>query len=123
MNPADGRVISNFVNQALRGEDITVYGDGKQTRSFCYVDDLIEGIVRMMNSPAEILGPVNLGNPEEFTMEELASLVLEKVGGGSKLAYRDLPQDDPKQRRPDIGRARSSCAGNRGRSWRPGWSA
>ena len=105
MNPQDGRVISNFVNQALRGEDITVYGDGKQTRSFCYVDDLIEGIVRMMHTPEDILGPVNLGNPGEFTMLELAQQVLKKVPNGSKLIYRPLPKDDPKQRKPDIKKA------------------
>ena len=106
MDPEDGRVISNFVNQALRGEDITVYGDGKQTRSFCYVDDLIEGIVRMMNSPAEVTGPVNLGNPGEFTMLELAEEVLRQTGSGSKLVFHELPKDDPKQRRPDISRAK-----------------
>ena len=106
MDPRDGRVISNFVNQALRGEDITVYGDGKQTRSFCYVDDLIEGIVRMMNSPAEVTGPVNLGNPGEFTMLELAEEVLRQTGSGSKLVFHELPKDDPKQRRPDISRAK-----------------
>ena len=106
MDPDDGRVISNFVNQALRGEDLTVYGDGKQTRSFCYVDDLIEGIYRMMNSPEDVTGPVNLGNPGEFTMLELAEEVLGKIGSGSKLVFRELPKDDPKQRRPDITRAK-----------------
>ena len=106
MNSEDGRVISNFVNQALRGEDITIYGDGSQTRSFCYVDDLIEGIVRMMHTPDDVTGPVNLGNPGEFTMLELAQKVLEKVPCGSKLTYRDLPKDDPKQRKPDISRAK-----------------
>ena len=106
MDPKDGRVISNFVNQALRGEDLTVYGDGKQTRSFCYVDDLIEGIYRMMNSPDDITGPVNLGNPGEFTMLELAEEVLRQTGSGSKLVFRELPKDDPKQRRPDIARAK-----------------
>lgn len=105
MNPNDGRVISNFVNQALRGEPLTVYGDGKQTRSFCYVDDLIEGICRMMNSSPEILGPVNLGNPEEFTIEEMAKQVLEQIGSSSWIVYCDLPENDPKQRRPDISRA------------------
>ncbi len=114
MNPEDGRVISNFVNQALRGEDITVYGDGRQTRSFCYVDDLIEGIVRMMNTPEEVLGPVNLGNPGEFTMLELAEKVLERVPNGSRLVYKDLPKDDPKQRRPDIRKAEELLG------WRPG---
>lgn len=105
MNPEDGRVISNFVNQALRGEDITIYGDGSQTRSFCYVDDLIEGIVRMMHTPDDVTGPVNLGNPGEFTMLELAQKVLEKVPNGSKLTYQPLPKDDPKQRKPDISKA------------------
>ena len=106
MDPNDGRVISNFVNQALRGEDLTVYGDGKQTRSFCYVDDLIEGIYRMMNSPDEVTGPVNLGNPGEFTMLELAEEVLRQTGSGSKLVHKELPKDDPKQRRPDITKAK-----------------
>ena len=106
MDPNDGRVISNFVNQALRGEDLTVYGDGKQTRSFCYVDDLIEGIYRMMNSPEEITGPVNLGNPGEFTMLELAEEVLHQTSSGSKLVFHELPKDDPKQRRPDITKAK-----------------
>ena len=105
MNPADGRVISNFVNQALRGNPMTVYGDGKQTRSFCYVDDLIEGIVRMMNSSPEILGPVNLGNPEEFTVLEMAEQVKRQIGSGSEITFLSLPKDDPKQRRPDISRA------------------
>lgn len=102
MNPEDGRVISNFVNQAIAGEDITIYGHGEQTRSFCYVDDLVEGIIRMMNSEESFLGPVNLGNPGEFTMKELAELVLEKTGSKSELVYRPLPKDDPQQRRPDI---------------------
>ena len=102
MDPNDGRVISNFVNQALRGEPITVYGDGKQTRSFCYVDDLLEGICRMMAAPGEVTGPVNLGNPGEFTMLELAEEVLRRTGSRSKLVFRPLPTDDPKQRRPDI---------------------
>ena len=105
MNPADGRVISNFVNQALRGEPLTVYGDGKQTRCFCYVDDLIEGIVRMMNSSLEILGPVNLGNPEEFTVLEMAEQVKRQIGSGAEITFQPLPKDDPKQRRPDISRA------------------
>ncbi len=105
MNSEDGRVISNFVNQALRGENITVYGDGKQTRSFCYVDDLIEGIVRMMNSAPEILGPVNLGNPEEFTIMEIGERVKGQIGSGSEIIFQPLPKDDPKQRRPDISRA------------------
>jgi len=106
MNPADGRVVSNFICQALKGEDITVYGDGSQTRSFCYVDDLLEGLVRLMNSPAGVTGPVNIGSPEEFTVRELAEKVLAKIGNGSKPVYSDLPLDDPSQRRPDIGLAR-----------------
>ena len=97
----DGRVVSNFIVQALKGEDLTVYGDGSQTRSFCYVDDLIEGFVRLMNQDKTV-GPVNIGNPGEFTMLELADLVLKKVGGKSKIANLPLPSDDPKQRRPDI---------------------
>ena len=101
MNPDDGRVVSNFICQALRGQDITIYGDGTQTRSFCYVDDLIEGFVRLMNQD-EITGPVNIGNPGEFTMLELAEKVIAKVGGKTKLTFQDLPGDDPKQRQPDI---------------------
>ncbi|MGE6781536.1 UDP-glucuronic acid decarboxylase family protein [Ensifer adhaerens] len=102
MHPNDGRVVSNFIVQALKGEPITIYGDGSQTRSFCYVDDLIDGMVRLMESPAEVTGPVNIGNPGEFSMIELADLVLRLVGGPSKLVFLPLPQDDPKQRRPDI---------------------
>lgn len=102
MDPQDGRVVSNFICQALRGEDITIYGDGSQTRSFCYVDDLIEAMVRMMNSPKDFTGPVNTGNPGEFTIKELAEKVVAKIGGKSKVVYRDLPKDDPTQRRPDI---------------------
>jgi UDP-glucuronate decarboxylase len=105
MNPDDGRVVSNFVVQALRGEDLTVYGDGTQTRSFCYVDDLIEGCLRLMNQ-TETVGPVNLGNPGEFTMLELAELTLKLVGGKSRIVHRPLPSDDPRQRRPDIALAR-----------------
>ncbi|WP_018970654.1 UDP-glucuronic acid decarboxylase family protein [Rubritalea marina] len=101
MNPDDGRVVSNFIVQALRGENITIYGDGLQTRSFCYVDDLIEGFVRLMNQD-EVTGPINIGNPNEFTMLELAEKVIEKVGGKSKLTFHPLPGDDPKQRQPDI---------------------
>ena len=101
MHPNDGRVVSNFIVQALRDEDITIYGDGQQTRSFCYVDDLLEGMVRMMNSREGFTGPVNLGNPGEFTIRELAEKVIEQVGSRSKLVYRPLPQDDPMQRRPD----------------------
>ena len=101
MHPNDGRVVSNFVVQALKGEDITIYGDGSQTRSFCYVDDLIEGFLRLM-SQEETVGPVNIGNPGEFTMLELAEMTLKVVGGASKIVHRPLPADDPKQRRPDI---------------------
>ena len=101
----DGRVVSNFIVQALKGEDITVYGDGSQTRSFCYVDDLIEGIIRMMNTSDQVIGPINLGNPGEFTMLELARLVQDKTGTQGSIIHKDLPQDDPKQRRPDITKA------------------
>jgi len=106
MHPNDGRVVSNFIVQALRGEDITIYGDGQQTRSFCYVDDLIEGFVRMMQSPADFVGPVNMGNPGEFTMLELADNVLRMVGGHSKLSFKPLPTDDPRQRQPNISLAK-----------------
>jgi UDP-glucuronate decarboxylase len=107
MHPADGRVVSNFIMQALRNEPITIYGEGSQTRSFCYVDDLIEGFVRLMDSPAEITGPVNLGNPGEFTISELAELVIELTGSRSVLSYQSLPADDPKQRQPNIDAATS----------------
>lgn len=102
MDIGDGRVVSNFIVQALRGEDITIYGDGSQTRSFCYVDDLIEGMVRLMNSQDGFTGPVNIGNPGEFTIKELAELVIELVDTDSKLIYEDLPVDDPTQRKPNI---------------------
>lgn len=102
MNPQDGRVVSNFIVQALKGEDITIYGDGTQTRSFCYVDDLIEGMVRMMDSRDGFTGPVNLGNPGEFTMKQLAELVLSATGSKSGIVYRELPSDDPTQRKPLI---------------------
>jgi UDP-glucuronate decarboxylase len=102
MHPNDGRVVSNFIVQALKGENITLYGDGSQTRSFCYVDDLINGIVALMESPEDLTGPVNLGNPVEITIKELAEVVIELVQSRSKLEYRPLPQDDPRQRRPDI---------------------
>ena len=105
MDAGDGRVISNFVNQALRGEPVTIYGDGTQTRSLCYVDDMIEGIWRMMDSEPKVTGPVNLGNPEEISMIDLAKKVLELTGSASQLVYHALPEDDPKQRRPDISRA------------------
>ncbi len=102
MHVNDGRVVSNFVVQALRGEDITIYGDGSQTRSFCYCDDLIEGFIRLMATGDEVTGPMNLGNPVEFTIKQLAEIVLEKVGSGGKLIFKPLPSDDPKQRQPDI---------------------
>ncbi|MBP2316560.1 UDP-glucuronic acid decarboxylase family protein [Azospirillum soli] len=107
MHPNDGRVVSNFIIQALKGEPITVYGDGQQTRSFCYVDDLIEGFLRFMDTPADITGPINLGNPGEFTMLELAEKVIRLTGSTSRIEHRPLPQDDPKQRRPDISKAKS----------------
>jgi UDP-glucuronate decarboxylase len=106
MHPNDGRVVSNFIVQALRGDDITIYGDGSQTRSFCYVDDLIEGLMRLMATPPEVTGPINIGNPAEFTILELAETVLRLVGGRSKLIRMPLPQDDPKQRQPDISLAK-----------------
>jgi UDP-glucuronate decarboxylase len=102
MHPYDGRVVSNFIRQALRGEDITLFGDGSQTRSFCYCDDLVEGILRMMNGPSDFIGPVNLGNPDEFTILELATLVNEHTGGKGKIITKPLPVDDPARRRPDI---------------------
>jgi UDP-glucuronate decarboxylase len=113
MHPNDGRVVSNFIVQALKGEDITLYGDGLQTRSFCYVDDLIDGFMRMMATGAEETGPMNIGNPAEFTIRELAALVLELTGSSAKLVYRPLPSDDPKQRQPDVSRAKAALA------WRP----
>lgn len=106
MHPFDGRVISNFIRQALAGEDITVFGDGSQTRSFCYRDDLIEGFLRLMEAPDSLTGPINLGNPEEYTIRQLAELVIELTGSKSRLVERPLPADDPKQRRPDIALAR-----------------
>lgn len=112
MLPDDGRVVSNFIVQALQGKDLTIYGDGTQTRSFCYVDDLIEGFVRLMNHPSQT-GPVNIGNPGEFTMLELAEIVLKKVGGPSKVTHLPLPGDDPKQRRPDISLAQADLG------WKP----
>lgn len=106
MHPNDGRVVSNFIVQALHGEDITIYGDGRQTRSFCYVDDLVEAMTRMMATDAAVTGPINTGNPNEFTIHQLASLITEMVNSGSRIVYRDLPVDDPKQRKPDISMAR-----------------
>lgn len=114
MNPEDGRVVSNFIMQALKGEDITIFGDGSQTRSFQYVDDLVEGTVRMMNSDKSFVGPVNLGNPNEFTMLELAKTVLELTNSRSKISYQSLPKDDPKQRQPDITLAKEKLNG-----WKP----
>lgn len=113
MHPNDGRVVSNFIVQALKGENITIYGDGQQTRSFCYVDDLIEGFIRMMDSERGFTGPVNLGNPTEFTMLELAENVLRLVGGKSTLSFHPLPTDDPKQRQPDITLAKNTL------NWEP----
>jgi UDP-glucuronate decarboxylase len=114
MNPVDGRVVSNFIVQALQGQDITIFGDGLQTRSFQYVDDLVEGMIRMMGSDPEFLGPVNLGNPNEFTMLELAQAVIELTGSKSKIIHLPLPQDDPKQRQPDITLAKEKLGG-----WEP----
>ncbi len=106
MHPNDGRVVSNFIVQALKGQDITLYGDGNQTRSFCYVDDLIEGMIRLMNTSDEVTGPINVGNPGEFTIRELAEQVIDLTGSKSKLVFQPLPQDDPRQRRPDITQAK-----------------
>jgi Nucleoside-diphosphate-sugar epimerases len=107
MLPNDGRVVSNFIVQALKGEDITVYGDGSQTRSFCYIDDMVDGIIKMMNSPKGFTGPVNLGNPSEFSILELAEMILKLTKSKSKIVFKPLPQDDPKQRQPDITLAKS----------------
>jgi UDP-glucuronate decarboxylase len=114
MHPNDGRVVSNFIVQALRGQDITIYGDGLQTRSFCYQEDLLEAMVRMMDTPDDFTGPVNIGNPNEFTMLELAERVIALTGARSKLVFRPLPADDPKQRQPDISLARQMLGG-----WEP----
>jgi UDP-glucuronate decarboxylase len=102
MMEGDGRVVSNFIVQALRGEEITIYGDGTQTRSFCYVDDLVEGLLRMMNGPPDLIGPLNLGNPDEYTMLQLAEAIVALTGSASRIVHRPLPQDDPVQRQPDI---------------------
>jgi UDP-glucuronate decarboxylase len=107
MHPNDGRVVSNFIVQALRGQQITIYGEGSQTRSFCYVDDLIEAIIRMMDTPSDVTGPINIGNPHEFTIRQLAELVIEMTGAKSKLRFEPLPSDDPRQRQPDISMAKS----------------
>jgi len=106
MHPADGRVVSNFIIQALHQEDITIYGDGTQTRSFCYVDDLVDAIIKLMDTPKDITGPINLGNPVEFTILELAELVIKITDSKSKIVYKNLPEDDPRQRMPDITKAR-----------------
>ena len=113
MDPDDGRVVSNFIVQALRGQTLTVYGDGKQTRSFCYVDDLVDGLIRLMQAPDSLTGPINLGNPGEFTMNDLASVVLEITGSSSKIKYVPLPSDDPTRRRPDISLAQNEL------DWKP----
>ena len=113
MHPNDGRVVSNFIVQALLGRDITVYGEGAQTRSFCYVDDLIDGLIRLMASAEAVTGPINLGNPTEFTIMQLASQVIEMTGSRSRIVHRPMPQDDPRQRRPDISKARDTL------SWSP----
>ncbi len=107
MHPNDGRVVSNFIVQALLKRDITVYGDGEQTRSFCYVDDLIDGLIRLMDTPETVTGPINIGNPDEFSMLQLASLVIEMTGSRSRIVHRPKPEDDPRQRRPDISQART----------------
>jgi UDP-glucuronate decarboxylase len=114
MHPNDGRVVSNFIVQALKGEDITLFGDGTQTRAFCFVDDLVDGMMRMMATGEDVTGPINLGNPVEMTMRELAETVLAMTASGSRIVHRPLPQDDPKQRCPDIGRARAVLG------WTPG---
>jgi len=113
MHPNDGRVVSNFIVQALLGRDITVYGEGAQTRSFCYVDDLIDGLMRLMASSDSVTGPINIGNPTEFTIMQLASLVVEMTGSRSRIIHRPMPQDDPRQRRPDISKAQASL------NWEP----
>jgi UDP-glucuronate decarboxylase len=116
MHPDDGRVVSNFINQAIRNEELTVYGDGRQTRSFCYVDDLINGMTEFMNSESGNIGPMNMGNPDEFTMMELANKVIELTDSKSKIVFRELPQDDPQQRKPDIHLAREALG------WEPSTS-
>lgn len=114
MHPNDGRVVSNFIMQALKNEPITIYGDGKQTRSFCYVDDLVVGFIRLMNTPDEVTGPINLGNPGEFTMIELAELIIELTNSSAQLVFKPLPHDDPRQRQPDISLAKNLL------EWEPG---
>ncbi|MEM9107465.1 MAG: GDP-mannose 4,6-dehydratase, partial [Pseudomonadota bacterium] len=114
MHHADGRVVSNFIVQALQEEPITIYGDGAQTRSFCFVDDLVEGMIRLMDSEDAISGPINLGNPNEFTILELAEKIIAKTGSSSQIVHREMPEDDPRQRQPDITRAKELL------SWQPG---
>jgi len=113
MRPDDGRVVSNFIVSALTGRPLTIFGDGRQTRSFCYVDDMVDGLIRLMNTPHEVTGPINLGNPHEFTMLELAERVIDTVGGGAEIEYRPLPADDPTQRQPNIERAMQTL------DWKP----
>ncbi|MET4633676.1 UDP-glucuronic acid decarboxylase family protein [Kaistia defluvii] len=113
MHPNDGRVVSNFIVQALRGDDITIYGEGGQTRSFCYVDDLIDGMIRLMDTPDDVTGPINIGNPNEFTIRQLAERVIALTGSNSKLVFKPLPSDDPRQRKPDIGLAQRTLG------WQP----
>lgn len=108
MHPNDGRVVSNFIVQALRGEDITLYGDGEQTRSFCYVSDLVDGLIRLMNTEDDVTGPINLGNPGEFTIRQLAEQIIDLTNSSSQLVHKPLPQDDPRQRQPNIGRAKAA---------------
>jgi UDP-glucuronate decarboxylase len=116
MHPNDGRVVSNFIVQALQNKDITIYGEGSQTRSFCYIDDLVDGLIRLMRSDDGVIGPINLGNPSECSIRELAEIVVDLIGSKSKLVYRPLPADDPKQRQPDISRAEELL------NWRPIWA-
>jgi UDP-glucuronate decarboxylase len=113
MHPNDGRVVSNFIVQALLGRDITIYGDGAQTRSFCYVDDLVDGLARLMNTADTVTGPINLGNPKEFSIRELATTIVDLTGSRSRIALRPLPPDDPRQRQPDISKAQALL------SWTP----
>ncbi len=114
MHPNDGRVISNFILQALRGDPITIYGDGSQTRSFCYVDDMVKGLISLMKTRDEVTGPVNLGNPEEYSMLEIAQSILKLTGSRSKIIFQPLPQDDPERRKPDISLAKETLG------WSPG---
>jgi UDP-glucuronate decarboxylase len=113
MHPSDGRVVSNFIVQALQDQEITLYGDGTQTRSFCYVDDLVEGLIRLMESKDNVVGPVNLGNPQEFTIRKLAEIIIDLTGSGSRIVHRPSPPDDPKQRQPDVSKAQELL------DWRP----